>query len=94
MQDGVGGMQVSTLLALIDGLDDLGHVVVIGATNRVEALDPALRRPGRSAWPTQNIDEYLVYHVCHHAHACTHAQAHTRIHANTAMHQHRQPCIS
>lgn len=38
---------VATLLALMDGLDDRGQVVVIGATNRVDALDPALRRPGR-----------------------------------------------
>lgn len=38
---------VSTLLALMDGLDGRGSVVIIGATNRVDALDPALRRPGR-----------------------------------------------
>ena len=38
---------VSTLLALMDGLDSRGRVVVIGATNRVDALDGALRRPGR-----------------------------------------------
>ena len=38
---------VSTLLALMDGLDARGQVVVIGATNRVDALDGALRRPGR-----------------------------------------------
>ncbi|ORC88517.1 ATPase [Trypanosoma theileri] len=38
---------VSTLLALIDGLDDRGQVVVIGATNRPDTIDPALRRPGR-----------------------------------------------
>ena len=38
---------VSTLLALMDGLDDRGNVVVIGATNRIHAIDPALRRPGR-----------------------------------------------
>jgi hypothetical protein len=37
---------VSTLLALIDGLDSRGEVIVIGATNRVENIDPALRRPG------------------------------------------------
>ncbi|XP_063233252.1 ATPase family AAA domain-containing protein 2-like isoform X2 [Bacillus rossius redtenbacheri] len=38
---------VSTLLALMDGLEDAAEVVVIGATNRLHALDPALRRPGR-----------------------------------------------
>lgn len=38
---------VSTLLALMDGLDDRGQVVVIGATNRPDTIDPALRRPGR-----------------------------------------------
>jgi SpoVK/Ycf46/Vps4 family AAA+-type ATPase len=38
---------VSTLLALMDGLDPRGQVVIIGATNRVDALDGALRRPGR-----------------------------------------------
>ena len=35
------------MLALMDGLADRGDVVVIGATNRPDALDPALRRPGR-----------------------------------------------
>ncbi len=38
---------VSQLLTLMDGLKSRGHVVVIGATNRPNALDPALRRPGR-----------------------------------------------
>lgn len=38
---------VSTLLALMDGLDDRGQVVVIGATNRIHSIDAALRRPGR-----------------------------------------------
>ncbi|KAJ9599947.1 hypothetical protein L9F63_009775, partial [Diploptera punctata] len=38
---------VSTLLALMDGLDTLTDVFVIRATNRIEAIDPALRRPGR-----------------------------------------------
>src|SRR5713226_9160635 len=38
---------VSQLLTLMDGLQSRGKVVVIGATNRVNALDPALRRPGR-----------------------------------------------
>ncbi|WP_368887610.1 AAA family ATPase, partial [Escherichia coli] len=38
---------VSQLLTLMDGLKSRGQVVVIGATNRIEANDPALRRPGR-----------------------------------------------
>ena len=38
---------VSQLLTLMDGLDERGQVVVIGATNLPEAIDPALRRPGR-----------------------------------------------
>lgn len=38
---------VSQLLSLMDGLQSRGKVVVIGATNRLNALDPALRRPGR-----------------------------------------------
>ena len=38
---------VAQLLALMDGLEARGNVIVIGATNRPNALDPALRRPGR-----------------------------------------------
>lgn len=38
---------VAQLLSLMDGLKARGKVVVIGATNRPQALDPALRRPGR-----------------------------------------------
>jgi transitional endoplasmic reticulum ATPase len=38
---------VAQLLALMDGLEGRGNVIVIGATNRPNALDPALRRPGR-----------------------------------------------
>lgn len=38
---------VSQLLTLMDGLDGRGQVVVIGATNLPDSLDPALRRPGR-----------------------------------------------
>ena len=41
------GRVVAQLLTLLDGLDPRGDVVVIGATNRVDAIDPALRRPGR-----------------------------------------------
>ncbi|MBN1134426.1 MAG: CDC48 family AAA ATPase, partial [Methanosarcinaceae archaeon] len=38
---------VAQLLTMMDGLVERGQVVVIGATNRVDAIDPALRRPGR-----------------------------------------------
>ena len=38
---------VAQLLALMDGLENRGQVIVIGATNRPNAVDPALRRPGR-----------------------------------------------
>ncbi len=38
---------VAQLLALMDGLKGRGNVIVIGATNRINAVDPALRRPGR-----------------------------------------------
>jgi len=38
---------VAQLLALMDGLESRGQVIVIGATNRPNAIDPALRRPGR-----------------------------------------------
>ncbi|GAB3698536.1 CDC48 family AAA ATPase [Halorubrum pallidum] len=38
---------VAQLLSLMDGLEERGEVVVIGATNRVDAIDPALRRGGR-----------------------------------------------
>ncbi|MEA1925247.1 MAG: CDC48 family AAA ATPase [Candidatus Altiarchaeota archaeon] len=38
---------VAQLLALMDGLMERGNVVVIGATNRPNSIDPALRRPGR-----------------------------------------------
>ena len=38
---------VAQLLTLMDGLEERGQVVVIGATNRIDAVDPALRRPGR-----------------------------------------------
>ena len=38
---------VSQLLTLLDGLKGRGKIIVIGATNRPDSLDPALRRPGR-----------------------------------------------
>ncbi|NPE28878.1 CDC48 family AAA ATPase [Methanococcoides sp. SA1] len=47
---------VSQLLSLMDGLKERKNVIVIGATNRPEALDMALRRPGR-------FDREIVLHV-------------------------------
>ena len=38
---------VAQLLALMDGLTERGNVIVLGATNRPDSVDPALRRPGR-----------------------------------------------
>ena len=38
---------VAQLLSLMDGMSDRGNVIVLGATNRPESIDPALRRPGR-----------------------------------------------
>jgi len=46
-QDQIHSSIVSTLLALMDGLDNRGEIIIIGATNRIENIDPALRRPGR-----------------------------------------------
>ncbi|OUM56700.1 hypothetical protein PIROE2DRAFT_49293, partial [Piromyces sp. E2] len=46
-QDQIHSSIVTTLLSLMDGLDKRGQVVVIGATNRIDSIDPALRRPGR-----------------------------------------------
>ncbi|KAI0689103.1 hypothetical protein BC835DRAFT_1418799 [Cytidiella melzeri] len=59
-QDQIHASIVSTLLALMDGMDGRGQVVVIGATNRPDAIDPALRRPGRFDrefyFPLPNLD--------------------------------------
>ncbi len=38
---------VSQLLSIMDGIEARGKIVVIGATNRPDSIDPALRRPGR-----------------------------------------------
>ncbi|XP_035173286.1 ATPase family AAA domain-containing protein 2 [Oxyura jamaicensis] len=46
-QDYIHSSIVSTLLTLMDGIDNRGEIVVIGATNRLDSIDPALRRPGR-----------------------------------------------
>lgn len=42
-----GRRTVGQLLSLMDGIEDRGRVVVIGTTNLIDAIDPALRRPGR-----------------------------------------------
>ena len=49
-EDTVGEVErrvVSQILTMMDGLKSRGKVIVIGATNRINAIDPALRRPGR-----------------------------------------------
>ncbi|KAJ0616859.1 putative ATPase, AAA-type, core, P-loop containing nucleoside triphosphate hydrolase [Helianthus annuus] len=46
-QDQTHNSVVSTLFALLDCLKSRGSVIVIGATNRPDAINPALRRPGR-----------------------------------------------
>ncbi|KAJ5180420.1 AAA-domain-containing protein [Penicillium capsulatum] len=59
-QEQIHASIVSTLLALMDGMDGRGQVIVIGATNRPDSVDPALRRPGRFDrefyFPLPNID--------------------------------------
>ena len=62
-QDQIHNSIVSTLLALMDGLDSRGQVVVIGATNRLDALDGALRRPGRLPTHTHPADVCLLFCV-------------------------------
>lgn len=60
-RDGLSGEKqverrvVAQLLTLLDGLKDRGRVVVMAATNLPEAIDPALRRPGR-------FDREIVFH--------------------------------
>ncbi|XP_040580500.1 ATPase family AAA domain-containing protein 2 [Lepeophtheirus salmonis] len=69
-QDQIHSSIVSTLLALMDGLDNRGEIIVVGATNRIDSIDPALRRPGRFdrelrfSLPTRNArKEILELHV-------------------------------
>jgi len=45
--DHVHNSAVATFLALLDGMESRGDIVVIGATNRLDSIDAALRRPGR-----------------------------------------------
>lgn len=44
---GTGDSAVNQLLAMIDGVDSLNNILVIGMTNRMDMIDPALLRPGR-----------------------------------------------
>jgi SpoVK/Ycf46/Vps4 family AAA+-type ATPase len=46
-QEQIHASIVTTLLSLMDGMDSRGQIVVIGATNRPDSIDPAFRRPGR-----------------------------------------------
>ena len=62
---------VATLLALMDGLDSRGRVVVLGATNRVDAIDGALRRPGR-------FDRELAFPLPNASARCDILKIHTR----------------
>jgi transitional endoplasmic reticulum ATPase len=62
---------VAQLLALMDGMQSRGKVVVIAATNRPNALDPALRRPGR-------FDREIVIGVPDQAGRLEILQVHTR----------------
>jgi len=61
-QDQIHNSIVSTLLALMDGLDSRGQVVIIGATNRIDALDGALRRPGRCHPPSPRTHTCTLSH--------------------------------
>jgi AAA family ATPase len=69
---GVGDMEkrmVATLLTLMDGMEKKAKVVVLAATNRPNALDPAIRRPGRFDREVEisipNIfDRYEILEVC------------------------------
>ncbi|MEN4007487.1 MAG: CDC48 family AAA ATPase [Methanobacteriaceae archaeon] len=62
---------VAQILALMDGLKERGKVIVIGATNRPDALDPALRRPGR-------FDREIELRVPDRDGRCEILQIHTR----------------
>ena len=69
--DSVHSSVVSTLLALMDGLKDRGRVVVLAATNCPDALDAALRRPGR-------FDRELLFSLPARADRAAILRVHTR----------------
>ena len=69
-EEGAGGevekRVVATLLTIMDGMEDEtsdspDRVVVIGTTNRPNAIDPALRRPGRFDREIEIGEQFLVY---------------------------------
>ncbi|XP_078367762.1 ATPase family gene 2 protein homolog B-like [Oculina patagonica] len=62
---------VAQLLTLLDGLESRGQLIVIGATNRPNAIDPALRRPGR-------LDREVVIGVPNAMQRLSILEAHTR----------------
>jgi len=50
MRQGGTGVEeriVNQLLSILDGVEDLNNILVIGMTNRLDMLDPAILRPGR-----------------------------------------------
>lgn len=59
---------VAQLLTLMDGIGSDEGFVIIGATNRVDALDPALRRPGRFDREVQNPQNHKPHHHFHFIH--------------------------
>ena len=52
---------VAQLLTLLDGLEPRGQLVIIGATNRPHAIDPALRRPGRLDREVNNVTYDFIF---------------------------------
>lgn len=66
LQDQIHNSIVSSLLAEIDGLQDRGSIIVMGSTNRLDFVDPALRRPGRFDCelpiflPTRNVHTFNI----------------------------------
>lgn len=59
---------VAQLLTLMDGVESRGRLVIVGATNRPNSIDPALRRPGRfdreiSMEPPNAADRYALFQM-------------------------------
>jgi SpoVK/Ycf46/Vps4 family AAA+-type ATPase len=52
---------VAQLLTLLDGARGRGRVIVVAATNRPNAIDPALRRPGRSLTNAIDIRVFFFF---------------------------------